>query len=60
MKDGVKYKGDDVLRRVIPSYAIDIVNVLVDEQIPYNKKISVYVLEEYINEYEYFIQKVLM
>ena len=57
MKDGVKYKCDDVLQRLVPPHGLDIINVLVDDQIPYNKKISVYVLEEYINEYEYFIQK---
>jgi len=57
MKDGIKYTGDDVLQRLVPPPGLSIINVLVDAEIPYNKKISVYVLKEHIHDYEYFIQK---
>tara|TARA_R100001510_G_scaffold1129_1_gene890 strand:- start:938 stop:1441 length:504 start_codon:yes stop_codon:yes gene_type:complete len=57
MKDGIKYTGDDVLQRLVPPPGLSIINVLVDAEIPYNKKISVYVLKEHIHNYEYFIQK---
>ncbi len=57
MKDGIKYTGDDVLQRLVPPPGLSLINVLVDEQIPYNKKISVYVLKEHIQDYEYYIQK---
>lgn len=57
MKDGIKYTGDDVLQRLVPPPGLSLINVLVDEQIPYNEKISVYVLKEHIQDYEYYIQK---
>ena len=57
MKDGIKYKADDVLQRLVPPYGLSIINVLVDAEIPYNKKISVYVLKEHIGQYTYFVEK---
>ena len=57
MKDGIKYKADEVLQRLVPPPGLNIINVLVDAQIPYNKKISVYVLKEHIGQYTYFVEK---
>ena len=57
MKDGIKYTGDDVLQRLVPPPGLSIINVFVDAEIPYNKKISVYVLREHMHDYKYFVEK---